>query len=221
MIVSRSFKTKQIAHLRLAVATSMAIALPLLAANMSASLSVDEQQFASAQANSQFWVQNRNALATQPHSLGVQTLSIELDERKKTNNQRRARVYQFNYSTQQSRLILVDLNSREVIKSQTIDSVHLPLNEQEIETARTLIEQQPYIMDALNEERRVRGLPTLSDLSSLDVKASIFEPTDKTRLCATQRCALLSLFDSTRTVFAVEPVVNLQQLSVTTLQQSL
>ena len=77
------------------------------------------------------------------------------------------------------------------------------------------------IMQALNEEQRAHGLSELSDLTSLAVKASIFEPNDKTRLCATQRCALVSLFDSTRTVFAVEPVVNLQQLSVSTLQQSL
>lgn len=221
MIVSRRFKRAPFTHSVVALAVLIAFAQPVSAASLSASLSADEQQLASAQAISQPWPQNRSAVQNNTHSLGVQTLSVELDERKKNNNQRRARVYQFNYSTQQSRLILIDLITRETIKAQIINTVHLPLNDQEIATARSLIEQQPDIIDALNVERRSRGLTELTDLSSLDVKASIFEPNDKTSLCTIQRCALLSLFDSTRTVFAVEPIVNLQQLGVSKLQQSL
>lgn len=221
MIVLRIFKRTQFTRVLLTAALLFATVLPVAAATMSASLSVDEQQFASSQANNQAWAQNRSSLQGSAHSLGVQTLSVELDERKKSNNQRRARVYQFNYITQQSRLVLIDLNSREIIKAQTIQSIHLPLNEQEIAIARALIEQQPILMSTLNEERQSRGLPPISDLSTIDVKASIFEPHDQRLLCAEQRCALVSLFDNTRTVFSVEPVVNLQQLSVTTLPQAL
>ena len=221
MINSRIFRPARRLCLALAATVFVAILAPALAANLSASLSVEEQQFAGSQANKHAWIQSRSGSHAGPHSLGVQTLSIELDERKNNNNQRRARVYQFNYNTQQSRLILVDLVSRNTIKAQRINSIHLPLNEHEIATARALVEQQPDIMKAMNVEREARGLPPIADLSSIDVKASIYEPLDASQSCAKQRCALISMFDRTRTVFTVEPVVNLQQLSVTTLQQSL
>lgn len=230
MIVSRLFKPLQSKQLLLCAAILVGTVTAANATTLSASLSVSEQQFASTLANRQAWQQNRSTLQFSAeqgsgelkgaHFLNVQTLSIELDERKKTNKQRRARVYQFNYNTQQSRLILVDLDTRDMVKTQPIESIHLPLNDHEIATARTLVEQQPKLMDAVNQEQQSRGLPALIDLSSLDIKASIFEPNDQTHLCAQQRCALVSLFDHTRTVFVVEPLVNLQALSVTTLQSS-
>jgi len=220
-------------RLRMLIATLAASVTSVSAANLSASLSEDEHQFAASTARVQAWSQKGSGTqrtfqrATQPviqknsnHLLDTQTLSIELDEVKKNNKQRRARVYQFNYNTQQSRLILIDLDTRDVVKTQPIESIHLPLNQHEIATARTLIEEQPELMDELSQEQQSRGLPVLNDLSGIDVKASIFEPNDSTHPCAKQRCALMSLFDHTRTVFAVEPLVNLQVLSVTTLQKS-
>lgn len=184
-------------------------------------LAPDEQQLASELANTQAWQQLRSAIKSTPHQLGIQTLSIELDERKKGEHTRRARVYQFNYDSQQSRLVLIDLESAKIMKQQRIDSVHLPLNTTEITAARTLVEQQVKIMDMLNQSRSQRGLSQLVDLAEIDVKASIFEPDSTQHMCSTQRCALISLFDQTRTVFTVEPLVNLQSLTVTTLAQSL
>ncbi len=171
-------------------------------------------------ANLQPWQLLRNAQSEPAHKLGVQTLSIELDERKKGDQRRRARVYQFNYDSQQSRLVLVDLQQGAVQKVQLIDTVHLPLNQAEIALARTLVEQNTDIMQRVNQIQRTRGLSDLNDLSNIEVKASIYEPDNNASTCAVQRCALISLFDQTRTVFAVEPLVNLQNLSVTTLQQS-
>lgn len=198
-----------------------AVSQPSVAASMSTSMTTDEQEFAESVATNRAWLQPRNALTRTEHFLGVQTLSIEMDERKKNKHLRRARVYQFNYNTQQSRLILVDLDSRQLAATKRIDSVHLPLNEQEIAAARAMVEQDGNIMEALNLEQQSRHLAPLSDLSLIDVKASIYEPADPTHVCATERCALLSLFDQSRTVFSVEPLVNLQSLSVSTLQQSL
>ena len=195
-----------------------AVSDSVFATRLSASLSVDEQQFVSTVAGLQAWQQSRSLKDNQQHLLDIQTLSIELYEQIKNKSQRRAVLYQFNYNLQQSRLILVDLDIREVIGIQTIETVHLPLNEHEIATARSIIEQQPEIMRAINKEQASRGLPDLPDLSEIDFKVSIYEPNDATHLCATQRCALVSLFDRTRTVFALEPLVNLQRLSVTTLQ---
>jgi len=194
---------------------------PAFSTTLSANLSADELQFAGGLAANRPWLQSRSAVQTGAHPLQIQTLSVEMDERKKNNQQRRARVYQFNYLTQRSRLILVDLDTRALVSETPINSIHLPLNEQEIATARSLVEQNPASMTAMNIEQQSRGLPELEDLSGIDVKAIIFEPRDQTHPCAKQRCALISLFDHTRTVFSVEPLVNLQSLSVTTLQQSL
>lgn len=190
-------------------------------ANSAVGLELDEQLLADKLAGDKAWQQQRNTLKTSSHKLGIQTLSIELDERKKDDLTRRARVYQFNYHLKQSRLVLIDLDSAIIEKSQLIDSVHLPLNETEIATARILVEQQTSIMEKLNQDRSKRGMPQLIDLGTIDVKASIFEPDNLQHICARQRCALISLFDQNRTVFSVEPLVNLQSLNVTTLQQSL
>jgi len=180
-----------------------------------------EQQLAAKLANAQVWQKQHSTGELSSHQLGIQTLSIELDERKKGEQTRRARVYQYNYQSQQARLVLIDLESAQLVKHQIIDSVHLPLNDVEISTARDLVEQQPDIMRQLNQNLTRRGMPSLTDLKAIDVKASIFEPDDDQHVCAIQRCALVSLFDQTRTVFSVEPLVNLQSLSVSTLQQSL
>jgi len=190
-------------------------------ANTATGLNAQERQLASDLVINQAWQQERNAQKNSPHKLGIQTLSIELDERKKNDPTRRARVYQFNYQRRQSRLVLVDLESAIIVKQQVIETVHLPLNEHEIATAKALVEQQKEIMDRINQSQSHRGTPRLIDLSGIEVKASIFEPDNQQHTCARQRCALISLFDQSRTVFTVEPLVNLQNLSVTTLQQSL
>ena len=190
-------------------------------ASTAVGLESDEQLLASKLADNQAWQQQRSSLNSNPHRLGIQTLSIELDERKKDDRTRRARVYQFNYHLKQSRLVLIDLANAIITKQQVINSVHLPLNSMEISTARLLVEQHTQIMQKLNTIRSRRGMPNIANLSTIEVKASIFEPDEQQHLCASQRCALISLFDETRTVFSVEPLVNLQSLSVTTLQQRL
>lgn len=187
-------------------------------ANTAVGLGQDEQQLASELVNSQAWPQQHGSQRSSPHKLGIQTLSIELDERKKSDPKRRARVYQFNYQLNQSRLVLIDLESAIIVKQQVIKTVHLPLNAHEIATAKALVEQQTEIMDKIHQSQSQRGMPPSLDLSTIDVKASIFEPDNPQHVCAKQRCALISLFDQTRTVFTVEPLVNLQSLNVSTLQ---
>jgi len=148
------------------------------------------------------------------HPLGLQTLSVEKQERKGQTNVRQAHLYQYHYGHQSARLLIVDLVDNSVIGQRRIDSVHLPLNDTEIDYARSLILQDVNVMQKLHEEQARRGQPPNTDLTELDVKASIFEPMDSLHPCSTQRCALLSLFDQTRTVFAVEPVVLLDTLQV-------
>lgn len=181
------------------------------------SLSDIDRQLAVDLAKAVSWVEPRTGQSG-AHPLSVQTLSIEKHVRKKNKQERLARVYQFHYNLQQSRLVLINLDSNEVEKTQLINTVHLPLNATEMATARTLVETSPDIMFRIRNEHDRRSATPLADLATLDIKASIFEPGDQSHVCATQRCALISLFDQTHTVFSVEPLVNLQRLTVTTLQ---
>jgi hypothetical protein len=104
-----------------------------------------------------------------------------------------------------------------VIEQHRIDSVHLPLNDNEAAFAMALLEDDMSLFNQLQAERLHRGLSPLKSISELDVKASIYEPLNVNHRCAKERCALLSLFDNTRTVFAVEPVIFLNSGTVGTL----
>ena len=139
--------------------------------------------------------------------LGVQTISIEIDELKNVSNGSRVRVYQFDHETQMARRLDIDLISDLVLRETAVQSVHLPLNQTEIDFAKTVLEQSG-LLERLRDEQRQGGRAVFQALHELSIKASVFEPVDDTHLCYQTRCALLSLFDDTRTVFAIEPVVH-------------
>jgi len=189
---------------------------------MSASLSIEASELTPAQADqarllsSQTqWLRART-LAT-PHPLGVQTLSIEKQERKDQHGTRWVSVYQYHYSLQSARLLLIDIQNNEVVKQTTIDSVHLPLNDTEIEFAKSLLDDDKLLIEKLQLAQIQRSELALASLAELDVKASIYEPLNPSDVCHRQRCALVSLFDKTRTVFTIEPIVNLSTLEVSDL----
>jgi hypothetical protein len=154
---------------------------------------------------------------TDTHPLDVQDLSIEVDEQKHRRRDPLVRVYQYHYHLRSARVLIFDLNTAQLINEQQIDSVHLPLNEQEISFAGQLLSARNDIVEQLRNEQRMRGRLPFQSLDELEVKASIFEPLDSDHICAEQRCALMSLFDDTNTVFSIEPVVNLQAQTVTLL----
>lgn len=154
---------------------------------------------------------------TDAHPLAVQDLSIEVDEQKHRRSDPLVRVYQYHYHLHSARVLLFDLTTAQLIDEQQIDSVHLPLNEREIRFAGQLLSARNDIVERLRDEQRLRGRPPFQTLDQLEVKASIFEPLDSDHACAEQRCALMSLFDGTNTVFSAEPVVNLQMQTVTLL----
>ena len=162
------------------------------------------------------WPQAR-ALAT-PHPLGLQTLSIEKQERKNHLKPRWVNVYQYHYSQQASRVLLIDLAANTVLRKTSIDTVHLPLNDIEIEFARTLLSQNTELMNRLRQAQIRQGKPAFESLTELDIKASIYEPMNTTDACHKQRCALVSLFDETRTVLSLEPIINLTTFHVNTLE---
>lgn len=190
-----------------------------------AGLSTAERQIAGELAAQTSWLTTadqtvKQAAAADPlgqHPLGTQTLSIELDERKAKPALRRLRVYQFDYNRQQARMLLLDPATKRVIEQHRINSVHLPLNDNEAAFALALLEADMSLFNQLQAERLRRGLPALESIAELDVKASIYEPLNNNHRCAKERCALLSLFDNTRTVFAIEPVIFLNSGTVGTL----
>lgn len=159
------------------------------------------------------WVQSQRSEA-QSHPLGVQTLSIEKLESKQSPATRLLNVYQFHYDLQKARLVVVHPDKQQVLSTQSIDSVHLPLSDTEIAYATAMLTAQTTVINRLRAEQIKRGRVPFNKLTELDVKASIYEPLDIQHICHRQRCALLSLFDSTRTVFSTEAVVNLQNQNV-------
>ncbi len=181
-------------------------------------LDLDEQNQAGELANQVPWAEEQ-LQKLESHALGTQTLFIERQEDKKVVHERIARVYQYDYTSQTARLLIIDLDKQNVIRTLPINSVHLPLNQTEIDFARALLAADEQLMTRLRDEQLQRAVQPFASLSELDVKASIFEPQDANHPCAVSRCALLSLFDATSTVFAMEPIVFLNSLSIGLLQQ--
>ena len=189
-----------------------------LLSSMAVASGLTPQQVAQARALSldTLWPQARNLVAE--HPLGLQTLSIEKQVRKKHPDTRWVSVYQYNYTAQSARLLTIDLDSDQVTKQTSINSVHLPLNGTEITFAQSLLNQDTDMIKRLQQEQVQRSQSAFALLSELDLKASIYEPIDPADDCQQQRCALISLFDKTRTVFAIEPVINLTTQQVRALQ---
>ena len=151
-------------------------------------------------------------------ALGVQTLAVEEEPRKGAPpGVRLARVYQHDHGTLRTRRVVVDLATGTVLESRPLASPHLPLAEPERRWALARLAADDALLGALRDEQRRRGDPAFASLDELDVKASVFEPIDPDHVCARERCALLSLFDRSRTVFAVEPLVRFADGAVRTL----
>lgn len=148
------------------------------------------------------------------HPLGVQILFTEKPESKHETLERFARVYQYDYTRQSARLLDINLVTHSVTRVQAIDSVHLPLSNEEIAFASGLLAQNDALLARLRSEQSQRGSTPFVLLSELDVKASIYEPLDSDHPCALSRCALLSLFDHSHTVFSIEPLIYLNSQGV-------
>ena len=158
---------------------------------------------------------------TTTHPLGVQTLVVEREPRKASpataSGERLARVYQHDHGSRRTRRVRMDLASGAVLDARPIESPHLPLNDAERAWALSRLAADPALLERLRAEQRARGRVPFERLDALEVKASVFEPPDRRHPCHVERCALLSLFDATRTVFAIEPLVRFPSGRVETL----
>ena len=165
--------------------------------------------------------------AHRPHPLGIQTLLVEIDERKGAPaGPRRARVYQYDHRGARARRLVVELApgtgvagaDGRVLERRALAGTHWPLGAAERAWVRERLGAVGWVARALDAERAARGLAPLDGPfggevdgvrapGALRIKASVHEPRDPDDPCARERCALVSLFDADGTVSTVEPVV--------------
>lgn len=151
------------------------------------------------------------------HPLGVQNVVVEQESRKgAAGGLRLARVYQYDHRLAAARRVRVDLTSGTTLDGIPVRGHHLPLNAAERQWALSRLAADRPLLDRMRSEQRRLGRPAFDTLDELDLKASVFVPTDPSHPCAHERCALLALFDASRTVFAVEPVVRFGSGAVST-----
>jgi len=139
------------------------------------------------------------------HPLGIQVL---LAERKEVKNaaadaNKYAEVFLFDYALGKTLLKLIDIDQGIAVETRTVNSVHLPLTDAEIQYAKSLM---------LNNAELDEPGSTQTGLASLDARVSIWVPgleQASRSHCDRERCALVSLFTNDDYSLSVEPMVNL------------
>ncbi len=155
-----------------------------------------------------------NRLSSGSGSLDLEVLLIELQEKKSEseNSPRMAEVFVFDYATATTSVMLLAVDTQEIISSQPINNIHLPLNEREVAEALRLLLLDEELMTALQKEYETQQGKVLESLDQVDMKVSIWNPGAgrvASHECNQARCALVSLFTINHYNFSVEPVVNL------------
>lgn len=151
--------------------------------------------------------------------LDVQVLMVELQEKKarQPNDARLAEVFIFDYTTNQANVQLINTATHKLVSTRPINNIHLPLNLQERAFATQLLLNDTNLFDELNKEYLARFGQSLTTLSELDMKVSIWEPAindTNPADCKQTRCALVSVFTHEHFNFSVEPVVDLKNATV-------
>lgn len=198
------------------VSASVFVVLPMTFTTVNAAgMSLEQQAQVDRLTRNWQWPSSKSAALS--HPLGLQTISIEKQERKNQFALRWAMAYQYSYHHRSARLLTVDLLEQRVIGVDDIPNIHLPLNDQEIDFSITLLRADIEAMNSLKSEYSRRPNAQSFLLENLDIKASIYEPTDINHPCHINRCALMSLFDKSGTVFNLEPIINLNSMIIESL----
>ena len=163
--------------------------------------------------------------------LGREVLLTELVYRKngkKKNSQNRvdnsdqpriAEMFVFDYDTGITTRYEIDLATDNILREDNMQSIYLPLNDNEQTLATRLVTADSTVMTAVNNEYLKQFQQPLAELDDLLMKVSIWKPnrTDTSAVateCRTDRCAQISLFSRSNFSLSVEPVVNLKQMTV-------
>lgn len=166
-----------------------------------------------AQAEEHLTNEGASATSGREHPLGLQTLFVERSVTGKNTNRKGPLLsheihFQFDHTRNRAWRLHVDAATGKVLERQALDTVHLPLSTAEIAWATALIAADDELLERLRDEQRADGRAVFEHVGELDMKAIIHEPTDASDPCAHERCALIALFDQSRTVFSIEPVVH-------------
>lgn len=132
------------------------------------------------------------------YSLGLEVLMVELQEKKsrQRHDARVAEVFTYNYNTNNAQLLLIDVNTHKLLSTHSIENIHLPLNQREIELANSLLLKNAQTISELEQEYLTQFGTHLKSFSDLEMKVSIWDPgpNHMNTICSKTRCALVSVF---------------------------
>ena len=196
-----------------------------------AALTINEQEIISDQAKQQHQFSKRSSAdAKNPaqintsnsnsnSTLGLEVLMVELQEKKSrtASDARIAEVYLFDYATDTASVQLINADTFELIRTSSINQIHLPLNQKEQALSIELMLNNAEVIDTLNNEHLAQFGSPLPSLQQLDMKLSIWQPgpnNNNASFCERTRCALVSIFTNHFYNFSIEPVIELKQAIV-------
>ncbi|MBJ6610360.1 MAG: hypothetical protein JG718_08380 [Candidatus Thiothrix moscowensis] len=161
--------------------------------------------------------------ANTQRSLSVNTtpapelLLVERHPNKKGQTARLADVYTYDYSSNETILTLINLDTNQVLSTQRQQNLQLPLTDNELHRAAALIfadDEQRSLLE--REFRRITGQPLTDLYQQLQVKAFVFHASSlpeqlnaASRQCGLHRCAQVLLYTADSVVFEISPIVNL------------
>jgi Cu2+-containing amine oxidase len=143
-------------------------------------------------------------------------LLVERHINEKDQSGRRADVYKYDYSSNETLISLIDLDTNQVISTKRQQHLQLPLTENELQRASDLIFADDEERTLLaSEYKRITG-QTLNGPEQLQVKAFVFladslpeQLNAASKQCGLHRCAQVLLYTHDSVVFEVSPIVNL------------
>lgn len=147
----------------------------------------------------------------------LELLLVERHPNAKGQTARRADVYTYDYSTNETIIDVIDLDTNRVISRKREKNLQLPLTTNELQRASDLIladDEQRSLLDA--EFKRITGQTLNNPAQQLHVKAFVFHASSlpeqlnaASQQCGLHRCAQVLLYTADSIVFEVSPIVNL------------
>lgn len=155
-----------------------------------------------------------------PSAKAATTPELLLVERKPTNKDypelRLADVYQYDYQRNETIHSIVNVATNQIISSSRQQYLQLPLTENELNRAKSIIFADPEQLRLIeNEYLRITG-QYLSSPDQLNIKAFVFteatlpeQLNSASKQCGLHRCAQILMYTADAIVFEISPIVNL------------
>lgn len=144
-------------------------------------------------------------------------LLVERHPNDKGQTARLADVYTYDYSTNETLINVIDLDTNKTLSSKREQNLQLPLTANELQRASDLIfadDEERRLLDT--EFKRITGKTLSNPQQQLQVKAFVFlasslpeQLNTASKQCGLHRCAQVLLYTDDSLVFEVSPIVNL------------